>query len=224
MNSPGSKPPTCRQDEVLRVIKEGGAMDVRGVAARMGMSYTGIKRHCLELERRGLLASRNRHRGAGRPLLEYSLTRRGERWFREDDSAVAIPLLRHAAALFGPAAPGKLLYLWSRDLGASYARAMPGDGGTAEKMVALAALRSAEGRMASVVDGVAIVERHNPLAALHREFPEAAGLEEGAFRAALGVPVRRREEGDRGQWSVVFELHTPLGARPGDRPRAISPV
>lgn len=193
-------------------------MDVRGIAARLGMSYTGIKRHCLELQKRGLLASRNRHRGAGRPLLEYSLTRRGERWFEEDDSAVAISVLRHAATLFGPATPGKLLYLWSRDLGTAYASAIPREAGTAERMEALARLRDAEGRMASVVPGVAIIEGHNPLAGLHREFPEAAGHEEGVFRMALGVPVRRRVEEGR----VVFELHTPLGARPGDDGRTVS--
>jgi predicted ArsR family transcriptional regulator len=82
-------------------------------------------------------------------------------------------------------------------------------------MERLTALRDAEGYMASLEIGFRIVERHNPLAALHKAFPEADTLEESMFRQILGVPVRRKIQILGEQYEIRHELHTPLSQRPG---------
>lgn len=209
---------TCRQDDILHALKRLGPSPVRDLAAQLSLSYMGTKRHCLLLEKSGLLASSNLHRGPGRPLLVYRLTRRGEAWFEENDHAATISILRHAISLFGPASAGKLLLLYSQEREAHYRSLVPASSPLAEKMALLAAARDAEGRMTTLDPGVALVEHHNPDAALHRAFPEAATLEESLVRRILGVPVRRRTLPLGDQYAIRFELHTPLAHRPQPHP------
>lgn len=213
---PGAeKNATCRQDDVLREIKSSGPLPVRLLAEKLGLSYMGAKSHCLALEKRGLLASRNTHRGPGRPLLVYSLTRRGQAWFEENDNSAAISILRHAQNLFGPASAGKLLFLYFQERIEKYRASIPARLPIPEKMERLAALRDSEGCMASLDIGLRIVERHSPWAALHKAFPEADALEEAMFRQILGVPVRRKRRILGEQYEIRHELHTPLAQRPG---------
>ena len=211
---PGAeKSATCRQDEVLREIKSSGPLPVRPLAEKLGLSYMGAKSHCLALEKRGLLSSRNTHHGPGRPLLVYALTRRGQAWFEENDNAAAISILRHAQNLFGPASAGKLLFLYFQERIEKYRAAIPANIPIPEKMERLAALRDTEGHMASLEVGYRIIERHNPHAALHKAFPEADALEEALFRQILGVPVRRKTQILGDQYEIRHELHTPIPQR-----------
>lgn len=209
-----AKTPTCRQDEVLRAIKSFGPQSVRLLAERLGLSYMGAKSHCLTLEKRGLLVGRNTHRGPGRPLLVYSLTRRGQAWFEENDNTAAISILRHAQNLFGSASAGKLLLLYFQERLEKYRASVPAGLPIAEKMERLAALRDSEGCMPSIDIGIRIVERHHPWAALHKAFPEADAMEESMFRQILGVPVRRKLQILGEQYEIRHELHTPLAQRP----------
>ena len=205
--------PTCRQDEVLRELKCSGPQPVSKLAAALGLSYMGAKQHCLALEKKGLLSSRNNHRGAGRPLLVYSLTRKGQAWFDDTDNSIAISVLRHAKNLFGASSAAKLLLLHFQECIQKYKALMPQETSVEQRMGLLAKARDDEGRMVELVPGVRIIERHNPAAALHKAFPEADALEESLFRNILGTPVRRRfvQLGD--QYEIHFELHTPLAPK-----------
>lgn len=205
--------PTCRQDEVLRELKRSGPRSVRELAPALGLSYMGAKQHCLALEMKGLLASRNSHRGAGRPLLVYSLTRKGQAWFEDGDNTLAISVLRHAQNLFGANSAPKLLLLHFQDAIKKYKSLMPPESSVAEKMLLLAKARDDEGHMVELVPGIRIIERHNPAASLHKAFPEVEALEESLFRNVLGVPVRRRLVRLGDQYEIHFELHTPLALK-----------
>ena len=205
--------PTCRQDEVLKEIKRSGPLTVRILADALGLSYTGAKQHCLALEKRGLLSSRNKQRGAGRPLLVYSLTRKGQSWFDDSDHDAAISILRHAQNLFGANSAAKLLLLYFNECIEKYRSLMDQQTPVDEKMTILAKARDEEGRMAELVPGVRIIERHNPASALHKAFPESDALEESLFRQVLGVPVRRRVIPLGDQYEVHFDLHTPLASK-----------
>jgi predicted ArsR family transcriptional regulator len=207
---PSRTQPTCRQDEVLRELKAAGPLPVRELATRLGLSYMGAKQHCLTLEKRALLTSRNQHHGPGRPLLVYSLSPRGQAWFEENDHSTAISLLRHAQTLFGPASAGKLLYLHFQERLEKYRAAIPAKLPIAEKMALLTAIRDAEGCMATLDPGVRIIEHHSPWAALHKAFPDADTLEESLFRQILGTPVRRKIHTAGGHYRIHHELHTPL--------------
>jgi predicted ArsR family transcriptional regulator len=211
---PASAPhPTSRQDEVLRELKQSGPLPVRELAAKLELSYMGAKQHCLALEKRGLLSSRNNHRGAGRPLLVYSLTSKGQSWFEETDNTAAISILRNAKNLFGSNSAAKLLLLYFQECTEKYRSQVPAQTPVAKKMDLLAKARDEEGRMVELIPGVRIIERHNPSTALHKAFPEADALEESLFRQVLGVPIRRRVISPYGQYEIHFDLHTPLAIK-----------
>ena len=205
--------PTSRQDEVLRELKQSGPLAVRELSAKLQLSYMGAKQHCIALEKRGLLSSRNSHRGAGRPLLVYSLTPKGQSWFEESDNSAAISILRHARNLYGSNSAAKLLLLYFQECTEKYRSHIPAQIPVAEKMLLLAKARDQEGRMVELLPGIRIIERHNPAVALHKAFPEADGLEEALFRQVLGVPVRRRLVSPGGQYEIHFDLHTPLSLK-----------
>lgn len=197
----------------MRELKHSGPRPVGELATTLGLSYMGAKQHCLALEKKGLLSSRNNHRGAGRPLLVYSLTRKGQAWFEDADNTITISVLRHAQNLFGASSAAKLLLLHFQERIQKYKALLPKETSVAQRMSLLAKARDDEGHMVEIVPGIRIIERHNPAAALHKAFPEADALDESLFRNVLGVPVRRRFVQLGEQYEIHFELHTPLSLK-----------
>ena len=190
---------------VLRELKRSGGLGVKELAARLGMSYMGVKQHCLNLEKLGCLSSRNHHRGPGRPLLVYRLSRRGQRLFIRQDNGLLISVLKQAGLLFGANAAAKLLYLSFQEKAARYSEKIPMGESLGRRMERLAALRDAEGCMAAGGGGDCIVEYHCPWQDLYEAFPEAPAMEEALFSKVLGEPVVRRvvESGDH--YEIRFE-------------------
>src|SRR5258708_25867827 len=62
--------------EILNSLKRTRGMSVNELVERMGMSYMGIKQHCLTLQRDGYLDTWRRPQKMGRPDMVYRLTRR----------------------------------------------------------------------------------------------------------------------------------------------------
>lgn len=195
--------------EVLERIKRSpGGVGVKDLSASMAMSYMGIKAHCIALATEGFLEtwrSPSPEGAKGRPRLLYRLTPRGERFFRGDDGGLASALLRQAAALFGGAAPGKLLVMHFRSETERYRSLVVGEH-LGERLRSFVRIRDKEGRMSALREGEVweIRECHLPLAAMMEEFPELRRQEEHLVGEVLGVPVIRTEA----QGVVVF---TPAG-------------
>jgi len=187
---------------VAHELKRSGGLPVAELAARMGMSYMGVKAQCLALEKSGHAVSRSTHNGTGRPLLCYRLTDIGHGLFNSCDNRMAASLLDSARTLFGPNAAEKLLYLHFQKLAAGYVEKIPSEAPAGEKLAALAKIRESEGTMASV-EGGALIESHSPLARIFDLCPAAAGMEEAAVSKALGRKVTRVVEPAGGR--VRFE-------------------
>src|SRR5207247_5152803 len=65
--------------EILNSLKRTKGMSVNELVDKMGMSYMGIKQHCLTLQRDGYLDTWRRPQRMGRPEMVYRLTRRRDR-------------------------------------------------------------------------------------------------------------------------------------------------
>ena len=194
-----------RLDVLERIKRSGEGIGVKELAALLGMSYMGVKAHCLALVSAGYLTTWRVPSTRGRPLMLYRLTDAGERLFSESDDSLAMDLLREASGLFGTAAPQKLLVMHFRHQAESYREKLSGKEGSA-RVDGFVKLRDREGRMTSFHAGVAreIRECHNPLAGMIREYPFVPGLEEHMVGDVLGVPVSRTER----EGMVVFTLRT----------------
>jgi len=204
MNSGDGDLSPSQRTIVLRALKRSSGLSVQELAARLQMSYMGVKQHCINLEKQGLLKSRNQHRGAGRPVLLYRLSRRGQNLFSRHDNALLLSILKQATALYGASAGAKLVFLSFQEKAARYLEKMPLEASLDEKMAVLAGLREDEGCMSHAEAG-AIIEYHSPWRDLFEAYPEAASMEEALFSKVLGVPFVRRviESGD--QYEIRFE-------------------
>jgi len=185
---------------VLDLIKRSAnGLGVKQIAAELGMSYMGVKAHCLALASEGYLTTWRQPAPKGRPLMFYRLTESGERLFAEPGLGLALGLLRDSGKLFGSSAAQKLLVLHYRAEAERY-NAMISSPEVTERIKAFVRLRDREERMSAFSGNETcweIHEYHNPHAALMRAYPVALSLEETMIGEVLGVPVRRSEEGSR---------------------------
>jgi len=185
---------------VLDLIKRSAnGLGVKQIAAELGMSYMGVKAHCVALASEKYLTTWRQPAPKGRPLMFYRLTDSGERLFAEPGLELAMGLLRDAEKLFGSSAPQKLLALHYRAEAERYC-SMISSPEVTERIRAFVRLRDREERMSAFSGNESsweIHEYHNPHAALMRAYPVALSLEETMIGEVLGVPVRRSQEGSR---------------------------
>src|SRR5438445_9704901 len=96
--------------EILNSLKRTKGMSVNQLVDKMGMSYMGIKQHCLTLQRDGYLDTWRRPQKMGRPEMVYRLTRRTHDLFPADSNQFTLELLKSIQEMFGLNAPEKVLY------------------------------------------------------------------------------------------------------------------
>lgn len=184
---------------VLETLKRfPGGLSVRDLSGELGMSYMGVKAHCLALEKTGYLEARRGISSKGRPRLNYRLTESGEGLFQGASNDLPLALLREASGLFGTSAPQKLLMMYFRSEASRYAALIRGDS-PISRIESFVRLRDAEGRICSLTDGLPalIHECHDPMSDLLGAYPVIAAMEEAMVGEALGMPVRREEREGR---------------------------
>ena len=203
--------------DILTTLKRDGGKSVKELAALFGMSYMGIKQHCLDLEREGYLDTWRRPKPVGRPEMLYRLTKRAEALFPEVRNTLAVEILEAVQQAYGTAAPTKLLFgifnqraeAYRNQLSATMLR---------ERAAEYTELRAAEGYMSQFGDcgygpddnptllKPCIVERHSPIEDVLRRFPIIARLEKELFERVLNCRVNREEDSKPGVYHCTFFL------------------
>jgi len=192
---------------VLHEIKRSNGLPVKELARRLGMSYMGVKQHCLDLQRDGYLDTWRNPKPVGRPELLYRLTRKSHELFPQQSHEMLRSVLQAARQLFGPTAPGKLLFIHFREKAEEYRARLRGDT-IEEKAKWFMRLRDKEGCVPELELGppLRIIERHSPIAELFTEFPETETMERDLFERVLGTRVRRTSRTTGGLYECVFEV------------------
>ena len=193
--------------EIINSLKRTKGMSVNELVDKMGMSYMGIKQHCLTLQRDGYLDTWRRPQRMGRPEMVYRLTRRSHDLFPTDSNHVTVELLNSAKDIYGANAPEKLLYSVFEKRTTALKAKVKGDS-VAERAKWLAKTRDNEGYMAEFrandKDGPQILECHSPVMNLLEKYPIIGRLEQEMFEAVLGTPVRREETRTSGLYECAF--------------------
>ena len=202
---------------ILNKLKRTQGLSVKELAAMLGMSYMGIKQHCIDLHKEGYLETWRRPKPVGRPEMLYRLTERAHELFPTTSNELTIELLESAQKLYGSAAAEKLLFNVFQRKAEDYLPKLKGET-PAEKAKHLARLRDEEGHMAefeSKEDGLSIVEHHSPILDLLRAFPIVARLESEMFQRLLKTGVRREEKSVSGPYSmhIPYRLKAELAFR-----------
>ena len=194
--------------EILNSLKRSKGMSVNELVAKMGMSYMGIKQHCLTLQRDGYLDTWRRPQKMGRPEMVYRLTSRTHDLFQTDSNKLTLELLKSTQEIYGANAAEKLLYnvfaKKTADLKAKVKGAT-----VLERAKWLAKVRDNEGYMAQFVNdakqgGPQILECHSPIMNLLDQYPIVGRLEQDMFEAVLGTKVRREETRSSGLYECAF--------------------
>ena len=197
--------------EILNSLKRTKGMSVNELVERMGMSYMGIKQHCLTLQRDGYLDTWRRPQKMGRPEMVYRLTRRSHDLFPADSNEFTLELLKSIRDIYGANAPEKLLYnVFEKRTAALKAKAKGEN--VVERAKWLAKARDSEGYMAQFLpsekDGPQILECHSPIFNLLEKYPIIGRLEQDMFDGVLGTSVRREETRTSGLYECVFYFAT----------------
>ena len=193
--------------EIVNSLKRTKGMSVNELVEKMGMSYMGIKQHCLTLQRDGYLDTWRRPQKMGRPEMVYRLTRRSHDLFPVDSNEFTLELLKSIRDIYGANAPEKLLYNVFENRTAALKAKVKGEN-VAERAKWLAKVRDSEGYMAQFLpsdkDGPQILECHSPILNLHEKYPIIGRLEQDMFEAVLGTSVRREDTRTSGLYECTF--------------------
>jgi predicted ArsR family transcriptional regulator len=191
---------------ILNALKRSRGLSVNELVNRMGMSYMGIKQHCLTLERDGYLDTWRRPQKMGRPEMVYRLTRRAHDLFQADSNRFTLELLQSIHEIYGPNAPEKLLFNLYERKRLALGEKVKGETVT-DRAKSLAKIRDAEGYMSEFrIDehGPQILECHTPLQNVLDKYPIIGRLEQDMFERVLGTPVRREETRNSGLYECAF--------------------
>jgi len=197
--------------DIINSLKRTKGMSVNELVEKMGMSYMGIKQHCITLHRDGYLDTWRRPQKMGRPEMVYRLTRRTHDLFQADSHQLTVDLLKAAEEIYGPNAPEKLLYSVFKKKTAALKARVKGET-VAERAKWLAQVRDGEGYMAQFVNngkedgGPHILECHSPILNLVEEYPIVGRFEQDMFEAVLATRVRRQVNRNSGLYECAFQL------------------
>lgn len=201
---------------ILQEIKKSQGLSVSELSDRIGLSYMGVKQHCVGMEEEGLLDRWRRPKGMGRPEIAYRLTSDAQDFFPTEYDAFTFEILDSVQQVYGPTAADKILFNIFKNRGNRFASKLSAST-LPERARELAALRSEEGYMCeSVVDEKTgeclLVDYNSPILICMEKFVIMRELERQMLERVLGVKVQRKEERISGLYKCTFRLGEPLGA------------
>ncbi len=200
---------------IVEELKWSGGMAVPGLAKALGMSYMGVKQHCLKLVECGYVESwRLPRERVGRPEVMYRLTGKADGLFPQAGVEVTLGLLEGAARLFGDAAPERLMHQYLRVQRDAWWPRLQRLKSLVERATRLAELRARSGCLNrctyDAAGGFRIEELHHPLRPVFERWPGVQTVELRLLEELLGTRVVRRQTGGGrgGPLRVVYEVPT----------------
>jgi predicted ArsR family transcriptional regulator len=182
-----------RRDRILFHLKTRGPQTAAEVGRRFDMTSAGARQHLLKLRDAGLVKTEERRHGRGRPRQCWRLTAQGHGRFPDRHSDLTLELLRSTRAICGDHGLDRLIEHRRRTALAAYRKAVGNGRSLRQRLTALAAMRSREGYMASVVEEATgtylLVEDHCPICAAASACQGLCRSELAIFRAVLGAGV-----------------------------------
>lgn len=198
---------------ILTEIKRSQGLSVSELCERIGLSYMGVKQHCVALEKEGYLDTWRRPKGMGRPEKAYRLTPLAQEFFPTESSNFTTEILDSIRAVYGPSAPEKILfniYQHETELLLKETNGRP----LLERLQRLAEIRNEKGYMSELsFDSERkrhqIVEYNSPILLCLDRYPIIRELEQQLFERVAQCPVKRNEERISGLYRCVFSFDAP---------------
>jgi predicted ArsR family transcriptional regulator len=195
---------------IMDLLKRSTGMSVKDLAKQLKMSYMGIKQHCVEMEKKGLVDTWRNAKEIGRPEKLYRLTEKASSFYPEIGNELTSEILHSVQELYGPNAPDKLLFSFFSKKTENYLKKIKGLTAS-EKAASFARLRDMEGHCAEFevdhdLGTMQIVEYHSPFKEIAQTYPSVRRMEELMFSRVLGTSIQRSEESASGLTKHIFKL------------------
>jgi predicted ArsR family transcriptional regulator len=172
--------------EIAQLLREHGDLTAEEIARRRRSKTVVVRVHLRSLEGAGLVARTFEPRPVGRPVGRYRLTAAADALFPKRYDDFSAHLIEAMIAEHGEDAFRRILSRWEDRLHAHLDASLPAE--PMPRLMALAKHQTAHGFMASVrtdQEGVALVERNCPIAAIAARYPEICEAEAALFGRTL---------------------------------------
>jgi predicted ArsR family transcriptional regulator len=178
---------------IVHLLKQEGPLEAQVLAARLHVSAMAVRQHLYALHKEQLVTYREVPRPLGRPAKQWQLTPAADRLFPEAYAELTLSLLTSVTEAFGTAGLERLLALRSQQQVAAYRAHIRESDTLAQRLNALAAIRTDEGYMAEVqpqADGsFVLLERHCPICVAATACTGLCRNEIEVFQDVLGPDV-----------------------------------
>ncbi len=202
--------------EVLRHIRIHGGMTAQQLAAELGITSMGVRRHLLALEKDGLVRVQLQRQAAGRPAYIYQLTEAGYDTFPRSYDLLATQLLDAVQTREGENKISEMFAGRMDQLVAQYAPRMQGKD-LSGRVAELARIQDENGYMAvwEKIDGGYLLKEQN--CAIYRvacRFQSACRYEIELFRRLLDADIERVSHQVQGDSTCTYRVTArPASAR-----------
>ncbi|WP_225754218.1 metalloregulator ArsR/SmtB family transcription factor [Actinotalea sp. Marseille-Q4924] len=222
------------RDRVLRLVVQSGPVSVHDLAASVGLTAAGVRRHVAALEEHGRIAV---HRsavgtsGRGRPARRYVATERGQASLSSAYADLAAQALSFLGETAGREAVVGFARARAEQLRRRHAEVVRRAGpATEDRVAALADALATDGYASSarpVPHGTAVqlCQGHCPIQDVAAQFPEFCEAETQVFSELLDVHVQRLSTLASGGHVCTTHIPTaPLVRATTDRPATAGTV
>ena len=185
-------------DKIIELLKMQGSLTAKVLASELGLTTMGVRQHMLALEESSEVTYEDEKAPRGRPTRYWSLTEKSNSHFADRHDDLTVQLIDSVIAVFGDDGLEKLIANREESTMRMYRLALADRYGVAEKLTALAKLRSDEGYMATVNledECYWLLENHCPICAAATKCLSFCRSELHLFQSLLeDVAVVTREE------------------------------
>ncbi len=199
--------PNTRRD-VLHRLRTRGGMTAQQLAAEMGITSMGVRRHLLALEKDGLVRVQLHRQPAGRPAYIFQLTEEGYDTFPRSYDLLATQLLDAVQTREGENKVSEMFAGRMDQLVAQYEPRMHGKD-LAGRVAELARIQDENGYMAvweKVEGGYLLKEQNCAIYRVACRFQSACQYEIELFRRLLDADIERIEHQVKGDKSCTYRV------------------
>lgn len=176
-------------DRILMFLKMRGEATSQIIAADLGITKEGARKHLLNLASQNLIESSIRNEKVGRPTTYYSLTPHGTSQFPDTHADLTVQILQSVKNVLGENALNLLINDREQKVYQKYKQSVANSESIDDKLEILAKKRSEEGYMAEWkkdTDAYYFIENHCPICAAATECQGFCKSEINNFKQIIG--------------------------------------
>lgn len=208
-------------DRIARTLRLRGPLTAAEISREHGCGVVAVRAQLRNMESAGFVTRSAERRAIGRPVSRYALTPGAEDFFPKRYDQFAERLVDAVVEEFGEEGLERILARWEDRLVRRFEATLPTEPGA--RLDVLASHQTQNGFMASVQrdeEGVALIERNCPIAAVAARYPQICRHEAALFSRTLKWKTTLRACQATGDAVCVFQIGRGRSSESGRSPDA----